>query len=147
MTPNKKIQLEKRMLKVTTYLKDRKKRNAKNSFIEKFSLCEACCKFVITSYNKEDYSKIKLNLGPIRASMKGIKFDDTSLSKIFSGKSGSYYKRGTYSAKNLRDSILHELSTESMEEVYNRKEELNKLMDSYLKLFLLKTIQPYRNGK
>lgn len=129
--------IEKKLLKRNEYLADRKKRNAKNAFIEKFVLCEICCKSLIADAEKVDIEKVKLYMPSIRKAMKkyGYTFDEDKLKMLFSGKSDVFIKRGSYSAKNLRDSIMHDMSVESMQEVFDREKELHKLMDDYLKLF------------
>lgn len=123
------------------YLADAEKKKAKDGFIEKFTLCEFCCKKLIEDHKQkakkgQNNSQIKLHMHTIRASMKNIDYNDDSLKMIFSGRYDIYNRRGTYSAKNLRNSILHELNLGSMEEVFNRKAELDELMNSYLNLFI-----------
>lgn len=132
----KENRINRRLQKAEQFLKsDRKRKNAKNAFIEKFVLCEICCKEAIHNATGETIEKVQLHMPEIKKGMKGYPFDGEKLKKLFYGKSGKYYKRGSYSAKNLRDSIMHSMSTESMQEVYDRKGELDKLMDSYLRLF------------
>lgn len=132
----KENRIRRRLKKKEQFLKaDRKRKNAKNAFIEKFVLCEICCKEAIHTKTGKAVEKVQLYMPEIKKAMKSYAFDEEKLKKLFYGKGGIYYKRGNYSAKNLRDSIIHSMSTESIQEVYERKDELDKLMDSFLKLF------------
>ena len=115
-------------------------KEAKDMFIEKFTLCEKVYKIVLKQYlkNKEKYQtdeKMKLNIMQIRASLSraGYQISEDLLNKIFSTV-GVYATKGSRSAKLLRNDIDHELSHSALQEIFDRNDELISYMDEFLQL-------------
>lgn len=115
----------------------------RREFLDKFIVCEVVCKTIIEYYQKETKKKqngyITLNMKTISAAMNhfSLAIPNHILNGVFGG-SGNYKKRGTKSAKKLRDGIMHAASKEDAIEVYDRRFELNDLMDDFLTYLLPK---------
>ena len=74
-----------------------------------------------------------LNYNQITASLKMCRYsiDEGLIKKIFSSV-GKYAKKGSKSAKVLRNEIEHSLSTSSIDETIERKDELFKYMRDFI---------------
>lgn len=113
-------------------------RETRDEFIEKYIICEMAYKIVLKKYletnNMYDSDQhLNIQLQQVRAALQtaGYKPDHGLLERIFSG-SKDYRKRGTKSAKILRNGIEHEMNVQDLKEVVNRKDELFKDMDSFI---------------
>lgn len=127
--------IAKKMKALSIYLKDPFIRKEKDEFLEKFMLCEAACKEILSAYFKEkgksiNNSSIKLDMVSIPSAMKkaGYPLSKALLTGIF----GASRTRGKKSAKKLRDGIVHSLSKEDINEVIDRRMQLHKMMDEFL---------------
>lgn len=125
----------KRIDKIGRFLNTANNRSIKDSFLEKFMLCETACKEILLAYWKEkkqevDKSSIKLDMKSIPSAMNkaGYKIDKPLLAYIF----GSERKRGEKSAKKLRDGIVHSMMIEDMTEVLIREQDLMGRMEHFL---------------
>lgn len=114
----------------------------RREFLDKFIVCEVICKTIIEYYHKETTGKApsgytKLNMNTIVAAMNyfSLAIPQYVLSGVFGG-TGQYKKRGTKSAKKLRDGIMHAASREDVLEVCERIFYLNDLMDEFLTYLL-----------
>lgn len=137
---NKKLRnnVHKRLKKIESCLGDKRKCEAKDQFLEKFMVCETICKRILDAYytskgKKKAMRDIKLNLTDIKAAMKYAGYiitDNALLGDVFSSED----KRGSKSAKSLRNGIVHSLQIEDINEVFNRHSFLMLRMDAYLQL-------------
>ena len=140
------IRLEK-IRKITEYLENNpEKRDVKNTFIERFILCEILCKEAMLDYWHDNGKKLDktdtegINLWPdvIKNAIGPDTYHDFSeefLLQIFGGKDNKnnpYRIKGNYSAKMLRDKITHELLITAIDELYNRRDEINELMEKFM---------------
>ncbi len=116
-------------------------RGIRYAFIDKFTLCDLTCKAVLESYEKakgtfKQGSFMDLNMKRIPSAMNhfGLSIPKHILNGVFGG-SAQYKKRGTKSAKKLRDGIVHGMNKEDIKEVVSRNTDLNNLMDTFLSYF------------
>ena len=114
----------------------------RNQFIDKFTLCDLTCKVVLEQYQKmrkRNGEEIKLVLDmrtiPHAFAWAEIDVDRHILSSIFGGSKG-FKKKGSKSAKKLRDGILHAMNADDLQELLERQNTLMAAMDTYLALFL-----------
>lgn len=136
---------EKLLIQKEEYLKKNDKLRYRYQFLEKFTLCEICCKAILKEYKKNNKTfssekNLKLNMREIPAALKfaGYSIEEEILSIVFSS-SGNYMKRGSKSAKQLRNGIVHNLSESDIEEVCKRYIFLCTAMDSFLNYFRKET--------
>ncbi len=113
-------------------------REARDSFIEKFIICETIYKIVLKRYLQVnnmfiDDGKMKIQLAQVKSALKsaGYSPDEGLLDRIFSG-SGKYIKAGSKSARKLRNGIEHEMNVGDLQEVKDRYDELVKDMESFI---------------
>lgn len=106
-----------------------------DSFLNKYVLCELACKLIIMEYKAAKkqslpYNDIKMQTQVIVAACHHVclKVSDEVLRRLFS----SADKRGSYSAKKLRDAIVHSMSINDIKEVNTRSIELHADMDAFL---------------
>ena len=132
---------EKILFQKEEYLKTNDKLRCRYQFLEKFTLCEICCKAILKEYKKNNKTfssekNLKLDMREIPAALKfaGYSIEEEILRLIFAG-SGNYTKRGCKSAKQLRNGIVHNLSESDIEEVCKRYTCLCATMDSFLNYF------------
>lgn len=118
-------------------------RDAKNAFLEKFILCEIAIKIILTNYYKnigeeKKVESVEMGLTTIKAALKlaGYAPDDDMLNKMFLAKRA----RGQRSARDLRNGIVHDLSVNDIQEVVNRREELNQLLDGFFAFLVNPTV-------
>ena len=108
-------------------------RNVKDEFLEKYCFCEIATKRILSEYHKAQGRRMSkvIRIDSVRASLRffHVAVDNQTIDKMFK----SEQKRGSRSARDLRDSIVHNLSIPDMKEVVDRKQELFLLMDGYLK--------------
>ena len=111
----------------------------KNQFVDKFVMCERVYKLILKESNiidniEVDDKDLKLQISQIYAVLKaaGYSFDELSLDKLFKGV-GKYRNRGTKSAKNLRNGVVHGFNANDLLEIVERKDELFELMDRFIK--------------
>jgi len=110
-------------------------------FITKFVKCETVYKTLLrdlNSYNGKVVADkdLKINVNTVEATLRfvGIGFKHNDVNAVFGG-SGVYAKEGTRSCKKLRDAVMHDGNKKAIEEIVNRKDELEPLMDSFLENF------------
>lgn len=127
-----------KLQKIETYLQDNERKFAKDAFLEKFMICETVCKSVISDYYAQrneiiDEKDITLDMRTIPHALKKARIivDMTVQNKLFIKKETP----GEKSAKILRHRIAHSMSIDDMEEIFNRRDELILLMDSFLLSF------------
>lgn len=126
------------LFKVEKALQNRSLKLAKDDFLERFTKCELLYKSLLLDYKMEKNQdiaeeKMVINMTVVPAVMKnaGLSMSkETLLEPLFSSKD-SYKKRGTKSAKLLRNGIVHKLSIEDMEEVLLRVEYFAQLMNTF----------------
>lgn len=113
----------------------------RNRFIDKFTLCDLTCKAILEYYKKakkREGEEIKCVLDmrviPFAFSWANIEVKRNVLNLIFGG-SKSFKKRGSKSAKKLRDGIVHAMNADDLQELVARQAELTAAMDAYLELF------------
>ena len=111
----------------------------KDEFIDLFKVCESLYKIVLKKYllDNNKYKNDKemiLNYNQITASLKMCQYsiDEELIKKIFSSV-GKYAKKGSKSAKVLRNEVEHSLSTSSIDEIIERKDELFKYMRDFIR--------------
>lgn len=101
---------------------------------DKFSICENVYKVILKEHKFRkakryyDYFEITMKEVPHAMNFAGYNFDRTFLGKIF----GSEKKKGIRSIKTIRNSLTHEMNQSVINELMNRKDELNKYMDEFL---------------
>lgn len=138
---NKRARVEKVLMNKERCLNDREQTTRRYQFLDDFVLCEIVCKAVLALYKKNNktYSSdkdLRLDMKEIPAALKyaGYNVDNDILSNIFAG-SGNYRRRGTKSAKLLRNGIIHNLSETDVVEMCNRFEHLHNTMNAFLSHF------------
>lgn len=114
----------------------------RRSFIDKFTMCDVACKAVLEAHAKAkgifmSGKYIDLNMKTIPSAMSyfALAIPLHVLNGVFGG-AGPYKKRGSKSAKKLRDGIVHAMNKEDVHEVLLRSTDLNNLMDSFLSYFV-----------
>ena len=127
--------------KKETFIKNQEQTVCRYQFLDEFVLCEVVCKSVVSMYRKNNKTftsekDLKLDMKEIPAALKyaGYVIDLDVLNPIFAG-SGNYRRRGSKSAKQLRNAIIHNLSEPDVLEMYNRYEYLHNTMNSFLNYF------------
>lgn len=110
-------------------------RDAKDSFIEKFILTEIAVKSILADYYKKkgenkEVESIEMGITTIKAALKmaGYAIDDDIVDKMYKAKQ----KRGVRSARDLRNGIVHDLNVKDIQEVFDRKTELDDLLNTFL---------------
>jgi hypothetical protein len=136
-------EIARKLYRMDTNLEDETSVRLRWMFMDKFIQCEVAVKKVMAAYKKEkkgakdkDKGFLRLDMSTIPAALKwaGITFNRDDLDGLFSG-SGEYSKRGTKSAKKLRDGVTHEHNENDIQKILDRFEELNWLMDQFLDIF------------
>ncbi len=132
--------------KIQEYLNDNpEKREVKDRFIEQFIICEMLCKDTMLDYwhdkgkkiDISDTEGIKLLPDVIKNSQgPGTDYDfaEDFLLRLFGGKdnrNNPYKTKGCYSVKLLRDNITHKLLITAIDELYERRDEIFGLVDTY----------------
>lgn len=117
-------------------------KDIRRDFMDKFTLCDVTCKSVLEFYNKAKgtytpgtFTNLNMRIIPSAMNYLGLSIPQYVLNGVFGG-SGQYKKRGTKSAKKLRDGIVHGMNKEDIREVVNRNVDLNNIMDSFLTHFV-----------
>ena len=115
--------------------------DVRRGFIDKFTLCDVACRSVLESYAKNNgtyvpgrFINLDMRTIPHAMSSLGLTIPHHILNGIFGG-SGQYKKRGTKSAKKLRDGIVHGMNRDDISEVVARNTDLNTMMDVFLSFF------------
>lgn len=110
-------------------------REVKDTFLEKFILCEIGLKTVLNYYYKyqgqeKEATDIEMGLSTIKAALKLVQYNipDDTLERMFKAKK----KRGERSVRDLRNGIVHDLTIPDLQEVIARKDELFGLMDEFV---------------
>jgi len=131
----------KRLSALEAIVADESMKRSKDDFLERFMICECVYKNLLKSYNANQGARVadrdlRLYYTEIRKVLDyyNVKLEDDALKAIFFS-TGQYRKRGTMSAKKLRDSIAHSMNEHSIKEVEKRFEELMGLMDAFLSAF------------
>lgn len=98
-------------------------------FLSKFVVCEIACKAILAGAGMKND---KLNIKSIKSAVKKLNYniEDAVLGAIFGYK--GFRRRGSRSAKILRNGIAHSLAENDIKEVIERKEDLFKYMDTFL---------------
>ena len=135
------VKASKRLSALETIVADESMKRSKDDFLERFMICECVYKTLLKSYNANRGAKVadgdlRLNYTEIRKVLDyyNVKLEEDTHKAIFSS-TGQYCKRGTMSAKKLRDSIAHSMNENSIKEAEKRFEELMGLMDAFLSAF------------
>lgn len=104
-----------------------------SKFLFKYVSCEVSCKRIIRCVDGTEIKDIKMDVRKIKRCFKsyGIQIDSNLLNILFSANS----TKGSKSCKVLRDSLVHELSKGTLEEIESRFTFLDNHMDKYLKIF------------
>ena len=115
-----------------------------NLFVEKYILTEIAVKNVLSDYYKKkkepkEVESIEMGITTIKAALKqaGYVIDGDIIDKMYKAKQ----KRGEKSARDLRNGIIHDLNVKDVQEVIDRKEELDELLD----IFLIMLLKPFVN--
>lgn len=113
----------------------------RKNFIDKFTMCDLVCKILLENYHKYNgnlkqskHACLDMKTIPAAVSLHGLSIPRHILSGIFGG-SKQFIKRGTKSAKKLRDGIVHAMNKDDIQEVVLRYTDLMKLMDDFLSYF------------
>lgn len=116
------------------YLDKDRHREDKNTFLEKYTLCEILVRNALSYYHEKkgeptEDKNIELKYTAIGAALKmsGYKIDDNTLQMMY--QMGN--KRKEKSARELRNGIVHDLKVQDIMEVVNRKKDLFKLLDQF----------------
>lgn len=140
MKTNVKEQVNKRLTGVNSLLSNSQVRRNKNIFLEKYMQCELACKLLLVDYHQKkaspktvEYKEGKIRFSSVRAACQdaGVTVPEDVIKRVFS----SADKRGSKSAKKLRDSIVHEMSVQDIKEVNQRFTDLCEDMDAFLDVF------------
>ncbi len=133
-------EIARKLHKMDTNLLDTEKVHLRWLFMDKFIRCEVAVKKVLTAYHKSRGDKDKgferLDMRSIPKALEWAGFDISraELDALFSG-SGKFGKCGTKSAKKLRDGVTHEHNESDIREIAKRFDELDALMDEFLRRF------------
>lgn len=124
--------------KAQLLMEDAERMQVRKTFINKFVLCEIACKHIIEAYkrHKKDLKPgeyVTLDMRSIPSALNDYGYDIPKhiLSDIFSGGK----KRGSKSAKKLRDGIMHAMNEDDLNEIIDREDFLHSRMDEFLKYF------------
>lgn len=127
-----------KLKKAQLLMEDDMRMQKRKAFINKFVLCEIACKHIIEAYkrHKKDLKPgehVTLDMRFIPAALNAYGYDIPRhiLSDIFSGGK----KRGSKSAKKLRDGIMHAMNEDDLTEIVDREDFLHNRMDEFLKYF------------
>ena len=122
-----------------TYFEDSDNNKKKNSFLDKFFVCEFIMKSMMYHYfhDKDEFQEKKdiiLNINQIIPTVKLFNYsiDENLIYNIF----GAKVKRGSKSCKKLRDAIVHNFSSNDCYEVCERYDELISYMDSFIDIIV-----------
>ena len=133
-------EIARKLHKMDTNLLDTEKVHLRWLFMDKFIRCEVAVKKVLTAYHKQKGDKEKgferLDMRSIPKALEwaGLDFSRAELDALFSG-SGKFGKCGTKSAKKLRDGVTHEHNESDIQEIAKRFDELDAMMDEFLRRF------------
>ncbi len=105
------------------------------AFLEKFVLCEAGTKKALSSYyqkngNPKEIEDINMPLTDIKKALEDAGFDINSMP--VDGMFKKNNNRGAKSARDLRNAIVHDLSSEDIGELVDRWSDIEATLDSYL---------------
>lgn len=120
--------------RIETLMADKDKKRMIADFKEKFSICEIVYKVVLEDhqFNKTgqhiDRLQVTMKQVPHALAYAGYDFDKDLLTKLF----GAEEKIGSRSVKKLRDALTHSMNDKAVNELFDRYEELNGYMDSFL---------------
>lgn len=120
--------------RIETLMADKDKKRMIADFKEKFSICEIVYKVVLEDhqFNKTgqhiDRLQVTMKQVPHALAYAGYDFDKDLLTKLF----GAEEKIGSRSVKKLRDALTHSINDKAVNELFDRYEELNGYMDSFL---------------
>lgn len=115
-------------------LSDDDTREMVDDFKDRFAICEIVYKVILREHQlnklgvKPDRMQVKMTQVPYALEFAGYDFDRDLLTKLF----GSEEKVGRRSVKKLRDSLTHSMNQRAIEELSQRREELNGYMDVFL---------------
>ena len=122
---------------INEYLAQDNHRAIKDRFLEKFMLCEIGYKELLKHYYKsrnkkfnEDDLKLSMQTIPKVLSHFRISIDMQTLKEIYST-ANEFKKRGTKSARMLRNGIVHDLNVQDTGEVIDRQEHLFQVLDLF----------------
>lgn len=108
-----------------------------SQFLEKFTLCEAGTKRALAAYYKseqqtKDVTDITMDISDIKRALTFAGFDTETLQieKMF--RKG--YPRGSISVRDLRNGIIHDLRAEDIDELVDRWDDIQEIMDNYLNI-------------
>lgn len=105
-----------------------------DDFKNKFNLCETVYKVVLQERlywkGKTPNGQLKVDMrqAPQTLSFAGYTFEKALLTELFGSKSAV----GQNTVKKLRDAVTHGVDDKAVEEIRNRKEELDGYMDQFL---------------
>ncbi len=115
------------------YLNKDNHRAIKDSFLEKYTLCEIPIKAALAYYYEQkgcpkEVDSIDIAYTIIRPALRlsGYEIEDDVLIRMFKSGENRNYK----SARDLRNGIVHDLNVQDIIEVVSRKDELFLLLDS-----------------
>ena len=120
--------------RIETLMADKDKKRMIADFKEKFSICEIVYKVILEDhqFNKTgqhiDRLQVTMKQVPHALAYAGYDFDKDLLTKLF----GAEEKIGSRSVKKLRDALTHSMNDKAVNELFDRYEELNGYMDSFL---------------
>jgi prephenate dehydrogenase len=105
-----------------------------DNFKEKFTMCEIVYKVILEDHqhnktgSQGTFLKIDMRQVPYALDYAGYTFEKDFLEKLF----GSETRVGKRSVKKLRDALTHKLPKSALNELQERYDELNELMDQFL---------------
>jgi hypothetical protein len=134
-------EIARKLHKMEQNLADAEKVRLRWLFIDKFIRCEVAVKKVMTAYKKsrngdkdKGFERLDMRTIPAALDWAGFNFQKEELDELFSG-SGKFNRCGTKSAKKLRDGAMHEHNENDIQEIVDRFDELNEMMDAFLNHF------------
>ncbi len=116
---------------------DRDVKARADAFKDKFQICEAVYKTLLAEHQYRKTGKLpqrmKLDMRqvPHVLTFAGYGIEKDLQEKLFGGEK----KKGTRSAKMLRDMLTHSMDERAIQELNERNEELHNDMDNFLKAF------------
>ena len=105
-----------------------------DDFKDKFTHCESVYKVILKEHQsnktgtQNTFLKIDMRQVPYALDYAGYTFEKDFLEKLF----GSETRVGKRSVKKLRDALTHKIGNSALNELQERYDELNELMDQFL---------------
>ena len=135
--PNKIKRVESRIIDVGETLNNGNVRSHVFAFLEKYFLCETISKLIMVEYKKQigtpiEYKKIKMDLRILKPALNYFHYDvpEDLTKRLF------YHDKinNLYSAKGIRNNIVHELTKTNLIYIENHYSQLISDLDRYINI-------------